>query len=274
MPDCGGDRRPATSSTSARLRAAAVRLVRVRPRARTGTSSRSTPIAARLPSRTRVPARRRTATPGWPATLQGSAPTSTRSAWWPLAPPALLLQPYPGGNVQPDAWTRPSWELLYAQPVNADLILNGHAHMYERFRPLTPLGDDDPANGIRELTIGTGGVNVPSFASMTVARGHLRRSCRDAPGPDVWLGTVRPVRPPEPVGPRLTRLVQLPVHAGPDDVRPRHVVDDGVPGRLLRQLPLGGAERRSSERPDPPAGEGVERKSAAGRRATPSRRAA
>jgi hypothetical protein len=74
-------------------------------------------------------------------------------------------------NVQPDAWTRPSWELLYAQPVSADLILNGHAHMYERFRPLTPLGDDDPANGIRELTIGTGGVNVPSFASMTVAGG-------------------------------------------------------------------------------------------------------
>ena len=74
-------------------------------------------------------------------------------------------------NVGANAWTRPSWELLYAQPASADLILNGHAHMYERFRPRTPLGDDDPTNGIRSLTIGTGGVAVPSFASMTVAGG-------------------------------------------------------------------------------------------------------
>jgi hypothetical protein len=73
--------------------------------------------------------------------------------------------------VGPDNWTAPSWNLLYQSPVNADLILNGHAHFYERFRPLTPQGQDDAAGGIRSLTIGTGGVNVPSFASMTTAGG-------------------------------------------------------------------------------------------------------
>jgi hypothetical protein len=69
-------------------------------------------------------------------------------------------------NVGPDGWTRPAWDLLYDPPVGADLILNGHAHFYERFRPLTPGGQDEP-NGIRSITIGTGGVNVPRFENMT-----------------------------------------------------------------------------------------------------------
>jgi calcineurin-like phosphoesterase family protein len=39
----------------------------------------------------------------------------------------------------------------------ADLVLTGHDHYYERFGPLTPEGVPDPARGIREFIVGTGG---------------------------------------------------------------------------------------------------------------------
>jgi len=48
-----------------------------------------------------------------------------------------------------------AWLALYAK--NADLILNGHKHHYERLAPQTPLGVADPARGIREIIVGTGG---------------------------------------------------------------------------------------------------------------------
>ena len=50
-----------------------------------------------------------------------------------------------------DAW----WKLLYAH--HADLVLNGHDHVYSRFAPMDPAGNPDPRNGIREFVIGTGG---------------------------------------------------------------------------------------------------------------------
>ena len=50
-----------------------------------------------------------------------------------------------------DAW----WKLLYAH--HADLILNGHDHVYSRFAPMDPAGNADPRHGIREFIIGTGG---------------------------------------------------------------------------------------------------------------------
>ena len=50
---------------------------------------------------------------------------------------------------------RPLWEDLYA--AHADLILAGHEHSYERFAPQDPEGKADPANGIREIVVGTGG---------------------------------------------------------------------------------------------------------------------
>jgi hypothetical protein len=46
------------------------------------------------------------------------------------------------------------WEDLYA--FHADVVLNGHAHDYERFAPQTPSGKASPA-GIREFVVGTGG---------------------------------------------------------------------------------------------------------------------
>jgi acid phosphatase type 7 len=47
------------------------------------------------------------------------------------------------------------WADLYS--AGADVILNGHAHEYERFAPLTPAGQIDQARGIREFIVGTGG---------------------------------------------------------------------------------------------------------------------
>jgi hypothetical protein len=50
---------------------------------------------------------------------------------------------------------RPLWQDLYA--AHADLVLAGHEHSYERFAPQDPDGRSDPARGIREIVVGTGG---------------------------------------------------------------------------------------------------------------------
>ncbi len=47
------------------------------------------------------------------------------------------------------------WRLLYAFGV--DVVINGHDHAYERFAPMDPDGRADPARGIREFVVGTGG---------------------------------------------------------------------------------------------------------------------
>jgi hypothetical protein len=51
--------------------------------------------------------------------------------------------------------SRPFWQLLYDN--NADLILNGHDHIYERFAPQGPGGTPDASRGMREFIVGTGG---------------------------------------------------------------------------------------------------------------------
>src|SRR5215211_1370442 len=50
---------------------------------------------------------------------------------------------------------KPLWQILYNN--GAEVILNGHAHRYERYAPLTPGGKVDPNNGIRQIVAGTGG---------------------------------------------------------------------------------------------------------------------
>ena len=49
---------------------------------------------------------------------------------------------------------RPFWRMLHYR--GADVILNGHAHRYERHAPMTP-GGVRSANGIRQFVVGTGG---------------------------------------------------------------------------------------------------------------------
>jgi acid phosphatase type 7 len=63
-----------------------------------------------------------------------------------------------------DREVKPLWDDLYA--ANADVVLNGHDHDYERFAPQDPLGKLDRQRGIREFVVGTGGKNSHrSFAS-------------------------------------------------------------------------------------------------------------
>ncbi len=60
------------------------------------------------------------------------------------------------------------WELLYKY--GADLVLNGHDHLYARYRPLDPSGNYDPNKGIREFIVGTGGETLdPIFVTSVTA---------------------------------------------------------------------------------------------------------
>jgi acid phosphatase type 7 len=63
-----------------------------------------------------------------------------------------------------DPEVKPLWDTLYA--ANAEVVINGHDHDYERFAPQDPSGKLDPQRGIREFVVGTGGKNSHrSFAS-------------------------------------------------------------------------------------------------------------
>jgi calcineurin-like phosphoesterase family protein len=53
------------------------------------------------------------------------------------------------------------WQALY--DFNAELILNGHDHDYERFAPQDLNGNADSKRGIREFVVGTGGKNHREF---------------------------------------------------------------------------------------------------------------
>ncbi len=59
------------------------------------------------------------------------------------------------------------WQLLYEY--NADLVLNGHDHLYARYRPLDPSGNYDPHKGIREFIVGTGGETLDTVVASTAA---------------------------------------------------------------------------------------------------------
>jgi hypothetical protein len=50
---------------------------------------------------------------------------------------------------------QPIWWTLYRAGV--DVILNGHAHNYERLMPVDPKGVPDPRRGIRQFIVGSGG---------------------------------------------------------------------------------------------------------------------
>jgi len=57
----------------------------------------------------------------------------------------------------------PIWRLLYDNDV--DLVLGGHDHDYERFRPVTPDGVPDSTRGITQIVAGTGGEELRGFKS-------------------------------------------------------------------------------------------------------------
>lgn len=56
------------------------------------------------------------------------------------------------------------WRTLYQ--FNVDLVIGGHDHTYERFAPQDPDGRYDPARGIREFVVGTGGAPLYEFPNI------------------------------------------------------------------------------------------------------------
>jgi acid phosphatase type 7 len=56
------------------------------------------------------------------------------------------------------------WNALYQY--GADVVLNGHEHVYERFAPQTPAAAADPVAGIRQFTVGTGGASHYTFGTI------------------------------------------------------------------------------------------------------------
>jgi acid phosphatase type 7 len=68
-----------------------------------------------------------------------------------------------GGKHGDDPELRPIWQALYDG--NADVVVNGHDHDYERFAPQDPDGKSDAKRGIREFVAGTGGKNLRPFGT-------------------------------------------------------------------------------------------------------------
>ena len=60
-----------------------------------------------------------------------------------------------------DLEIKPLWQALY--DANADVVVSGHDHDYERFAPQTPDAAADHERGIREFVVGTGGKNLRPF---------------------------------------------------------------------------------------------------------------
>jgi hypothetical protein len=77
------------------------------------------------------------------------------------------------------------WDDLYA--ANADVVVNGHQHDYERMAPMDPAGNRDDARGIRQFNSGVGGdsyiqptVRHPNSETWGTDFGVLRLTLRDA----------------------------------------------------------------------------------------------
>jgi len=63
--------------------------------------------------------------------------------------------------------TQDLWKDLYA--AGAELVISGHDHDYERFAPMDANGNPDPAQGIMQFVVGTGGVPGPEVIRPTHA---------------------------------------------------------------------------------------------------------
>jgi predicted MPP superfamily phosphohydrolase len=71
---------------------------------------------------------------------------------------------FSSGNHGNNYVSKSFWDLLYKY--HADVVLNGHEHVYERFAPQTPSGKLDTKNGIRQFTVGTGGGPLYKFTNI------------------------------------------------------------------------------------------------------------
>jgi acid phosphatase type 7 len=78
---------------------------------------------------------------------------------------AILHEPrFSSGRYGNNADYGPFWEALYAS--GAEIVISGHEHFYERFRPQNPQGEPDDEQGIRQFIVGTGGGNLRGFVDV------------------------------------------------------------------------------------------------------------
>jgi hypothetical protein len=80
--------------------------------------------------------------------------------------PAFLS---PDGVHPENAESRNFFTLMYNHGV--DLVLNGHAHLYERFLPQTPDRQSSPSYGVPEIVVGTGGMGNGSGSDLNAFTG-------------------------------------------------------------------------------------------------------
>jgi hypothetical protein len=74
----------------------------------------------------------------------------------------LMHQPrFSSGEHGDDGALGAIWDALYA--ADAELVLAGHDHDYERFLPQAPDGTLDEARGIVQVVVGTGGADLEAF---------------------------------------------------------------------------------------------------------------
>lgn len=78
-------------------------------------------------------------------------------------------------------YTSELWRILHE--AGADVLLTGHAHLYERFAPMAADGRLDTAHGLREFVVGTGG----KFPLHSVAKVHAESEVHN----DETLGVLR-----------------------------------------------------------------------------------
>jgi acid phosphatase type 7 len=90
-----------------------------------------------------------------------------------------------GGAHGNDPSVKPFFQALY--DANADVIVNGHDHNYERFAPQTADAVADPKRGIREFVVGTGGKNHRPFGEI-----RTNSEVRDATAFGVLKLTLKP----------------------------------------------------------------------------------
>jgi hypothetical protein len=105
--------------------------------------------------------------------LNSNIPATVGSPQFEFARAALATQRTPctmavwhhprftSGPNGPSFFMHDMWALLESS--RAEIILNGHDHLYERFARQMADGRADPANGIRQFTVGTGGAELYNF---------------------------------------------------------------------------------------------------------------
>jgi hypothetical protein len=86
------------------------------------------------------------------STMQSARATCTMAVWH-----HPLFSSGPNG---PNSFMRDMWLLLYNQ--DADVVIAGHDHLYERFGKQDVDGRSD-ARGVRQFIVGTGGANLYDF---------------------------------------------------------------------------------------------------------------